>query len=457
MSDRMLVSFAGDGSGDEELTWGQEAALWSMQRYRKPLTMGGVNPVRPGRTVDDAADTLRYLMGRHQALRTRLRFDAGGRPRQVLSSSGEVPLELVDAGTGDPAEVAAAIRHRYETVDFDYEREWPVRMALVGKDGELTHSVVVYLQLAMDALAMDVLMADLAKRDASSGRPPPLDAIQPLELARQQRTEQAQRQCAASIRHFEQVLRTVRPSRFSPVGDGQPAGTRRLVKYTSPAALLAVNAVAGRKQITTAPVLLAAYAVAVVRITGNNPFVTMLAVSNRFRPRLAESVSPLAQVSPCLIDVAGITVDQAVDRAWRASMRTYKHAYYRQALRLDAVERASRERGVPIDLACYFNDRRQDRDRVGDRQPTAEQIHQLLPLSQLRPDAELVRDIQELYFSVDDLAGAVEFTVSGDSRYVAPADVAELARGIEAVAVEAALAPDTSTGVAAEPLAAGQA
>jgi len=215
-------------------------------------------------------------------------------------------------------------------------------------------TVVVYLHLALDAHGMAALMADLANLGVVGA---PVAGVQPLELARRQQTPAAQRQCDASMRHLERVLRTVPPHRFpSCPGDTEPS--YRQLGYLSPATWLAARAVAARERLDTSPVVLAAYAVALARWTGISPVVVMVAVSNRFRPGLAQAVTPLAQVSPCVLDVAEVTLAEAVTRARQATIGAYKHAYYDPARRVELLAVVARERGVEVDLSCFFNDRR---------------------------------------------------------------------------------------------------
>src|SRR2546428_13758233 len=76
VADRVVIRFAGSGSGVEKLAWGQQELWQAMVRQRTWLPMGGVMPLAAARTVDDVADELRYMMSRYQCLRTRLRFDS---------------------------------------------------------------------------------------------------------------------------------------------------------------------------------------------------------------------------------------------------------------------------------------------------------------------------------------------------------------------------------------------
>src|SRR5215472_7464121 len=108
MAEWVVVPFEGEGAGVAELSWGQRE-IWSVMRsVGRSLYLGGARPLPAGRTADDVAGDLRFIMTRHQSLRTRLRFMADGTPRQVVADSGEVPLEIVDAGDENPAKVAAA-------------------------------------------------------------------------------------------------------------------------------------------------------------------------------------------------------------------------------------------------------------------------------------------------------------------------------------------------------------
>jgi non-ribosomal peptide synthetase component F len=237
------------------------------------------------------------------------------------------------------------------------------------------------------------------------------------------------------------------PQRFGEP-DGRPDPRYRKASFLSPATLLAVRAAAARAGIDTSPVLLAAFAIALARITGNNPVVTMLAVSNRFRPGLAGIVSPIAQISPCVIDVADVTFAEAVARAGRAAMTAYKNAYYDPTLRVAVIAAVNRERGTEVDLSCFFNDRRQQgRAQPGGPVPTAGEIRQALPHSRFRWDDDPELPMQKLYLHVNDAAEAVELTLSADTRYLPPATIEAILRGIESVLVEGALYPAAPTGV----------
>jgi hypothetical protein len=449
MTEQILVHFAGEGSGVAPLTWGQLGMWQSLEATDQSRTLGGVSTLPPGFTVDDLADVLRYAMSRHQALRTRFPMGPDGLPVQDCAASGDIMLEIVDAGDDDPAVVAAGVHERYQTKHFDYANEWPVRMAAIVHRGTVPFMVAVYLHLVIDATGLTVLIDDLAARDPESGEGPPLTGMPPLEQARKQAGPAGRRQNAAALQYLENVLRTVPASRFGPPRYAVERDFRML-RYRSPATLLAARAAAARAGTNTSPVLLAAFAVALARATGHNPVLAMLTVSNRFRPGLADSVSTLSYISPFMIDVAGIDIATAVVRAAQGTLSAYKNAYCNPYDQDVVWERVNEERGATVELSCYYNDRRQEARDAGEP-PTPRQIRAALPAADLRWVSDPEMPASALYLYVDDAPDAVDFELSGDARYFAADDLAALVRGIEAVTVEAALDPAAATGVAASP------
>ncbi len=353
MVQQIFVPFRGEGAGSGELTWGQRE-IWREMRFTGvPLNMGGTHPVPTGMTVDDIVAMLRFLVCRHPTLRTRFLVDDDGRPcRQVLSDAGEIPLEIVDTDD-DPDATAERVRLRYKEKPFDYRTEWPLRMAVVRRDGVVTHVVVMYCHLALDAYSLlHVLVPELA--DLATTRPH--HGMSPLEQARRQATDAARRQSDNALRHWAKALRTVPAVRF-----GAPApvtGPRHLdAAYHSPATHLAAHAITARVRVDPTSVLLAAFAVTLAARTRCHPVVVQMLVSNRFRPGFADTVSPIAQPGLCVLDIAGIPFDAAIDRARRASLVASKHAYYDPDQRDRLIASAERDRGTDIDLSCFFNHR----------------------------------------------------------------------------------------------------
>jgi hypothetical protein len=451
MAERIFVSFEGDGSGIDELSWGQRA-IWNQMRMQdSSLSMGRARPLAAGTTVGDVAASARFVMGRHQSLRTRLRFEADGRPVQVVASSGEIPLEIVEVGDADPAVVAEALAARYKETNFDYANEWPIRMGVITRGGRPTHVAEVVSHLVTDGFGMALLQADLAGENGGTGPAgAPVTAMQPLDQVRSQRTPAAQRHRDAAMRYWERLLRAIPADRFGDwPDDGRPRCLRAV--YNSPAVHLAVRRIAARTKVSTSQVLLAAFAVTLARLTGSNPVVTMVLVNNRFRPGFANSVSPVSAPCLCVIDVADITFDEAVARAWHSAMAAYKHAYYEPDLMWDVIARVGKERGGEITLAYFFNDlrvrHRQEPAGPADPAGSPQDLQAALARATLEWGSETGGPCDRVFLYINDVPGTISCEAWVDSRYTSAADLEAALRGLEELTVEAAVNPATTTGI----------
>jgi len=445
--ERVVVPFAGEGSGTDELSWGQLSVWQSIQASGQSRTLGGMAPLPPDATLERIAGTVGRLVGRHQALRTTYRPRPGRLPLQVCHDRGELTIEVLDADGRDPDEVAEQLRDRYQRTPFDYEHEWPLRVGVVRADGRPVRQVVVYLHLALDAGGLTALVADMRRAAAGTGDVPPATGHPPLEQARRQRGAAAQRQQAGALRYWDQVLRAVPAQPLGPPRPGQERDHLE-IRFRSPATLLAARLAAARTGTGTAPVLLAAYAVALARATDRNPVVSVVAVSNRFRPGLADSISSVSHIAPLLVDVADSTLGAAVGRASRGALAAYKSGYLDPYLEEDLEVRLAAELGTRVELICYFNDRRQAAEEPAEV-PTAEQVRAALAESTVDWPEDPERPRTGLYLSVADAPGAVEFLLTVDLRYFTRTALEELVRGIEAVTVAIALDPTAGTGVRA--------
>jgi hypothetical protein len=437
-----MVPFRGHGDGVGELTWSQ-ANLWQgMTVDGPPITMGGIVPALDGVTVDVVTELLRFSVSRHQSLRTRLRLRPGQPPLQVCVESGEVPLDIVDAGDDDPATVAKAVEVGYKSTPFDYENEFPVRMAVVCRDGVASHMVATYLHLAMDLGAVTALMADFEARDPTTGAASPVTAPQPLELAQAQQGPSAQRKSAAAMTYLEHVLRAMPLRQF-----GEPRypdrGSRNL-RFRSPATALAIRRVAADLSTSTSSAVLAAFAVGVARFTGHPNVMAMLLVSNRFRPGFANAVSPVVQMSPCLIEVAGTTLGASVSSTARSVLTAYKHAYYDPYQQDVVFDRVEADRG-PLEY-WHYNDRRDlDRSVTDEPKPTDAEISAAIARREHVWAADQ-SNTPGLFISVLDGPGdSVEFLLTAETRFLSDADMIALTTEFETAAVWTALAPTLPT------------
>lgn len=430
-ADRVVVAFEGEGSGTGELSWGQQEAWMTVLRLRSWMPLGGIKPLSPDTTVEEIADELRYLMSRYQVLRTRLLLEDRDRPRQVVHGTGEIVLEVVDAGEADPDTIAKELHRRYSDTDLDFAAEWPIRMGVVRRGGRLTHMVVLMSHFATDAHGARVLRREVAARVET-----PVAGMQPLEQARWQRSPAGRRQNEAALRHCESILRTVAPHRYHECHEVQqkPVWT---ADFTSPAMRLAVAVLADRAGVDTDTLLLATFAIALTRVTAVNPVVVRPLVGNRFRPGLADVVCSASQPGLCVLDVAEVPFDEALTRVRRATMAAYKHAYHDPTDLVGLHRQVSQDRGTEVDIACFFNNRRGESGPAPEVTP--QMIEDALPRSVFQWTPTDSEPLRRMFGRVEtDTADAMRLSMFLDTHLMSLADGEACLRGMQNVAVEAA-------------------
>src|SRR4029077_10272690 len=123
--------------------------------------------------------------GRHQSLRTLFRPGGDDQLEQVVMSSGETVLEVVEAGDADPRETAEKLADGYEFGDRDYAHELPLRAGVVCVRGVPAYEVLGLCHMSVDGFGTNVVEAELGLRgpEAAALALGPVTEMPPLEQA----------------------------------------------------------------------------------------------------------------------------------------------------------------------------------------------------------------------------------------------------------------------------------
>ncbi|QMU69848.1 condensation domain-containing protein [Streptacidiphilus sp. P02-A3a] len=406
----MIAEFTAADSGAAPLTWGQRA-IWDAITVTAPedhyFNFGRVLKVPGTRSPAEVLAALAGLQALHSALRTRLDL-SGDQPRQRTERAGRLPVRLA---TGDPDAVLAEL----EAERFDYERDWPLRVALVLDGDRVGHVAIAFCHLATDGLGAEIALRDLRMlilRGAPAGGPPPPG---PLDLAHWQAGPEGRRTAERAAALWEGTAREVMFDRPTAAPD-RPRIWRGLLD--SPAAGLAVRAVAARHGTTTATVLLAATAAVVGRFTDRSGCAMLPIVSNRFRRDTTRIVSTLSQEGLFVVGV-----DRGFGDLLRetepAALRAYRSAFH------DPLDRA---RGQWVQPLCCFNDMRFT--EPGPRPCAPADILAALPRTEL--SWPLSQEQLNCRFCVH-ISGALEISVTADTAYLSRADIERVLLGLESM------------------------
>jgi hypothetical protein len=467
--DQIAVPFAGP-AGTAPLTWGQKAILirmreagWRESGWRREgaygrlasLTAGFYTEEPEGTTIEDVAAQVSDMMSRHAALRLRLGTDADGRPCQLVSGSGEIPLDIVTVpDADDPADVTKYANELWFSRMFapvDLDRDLPVHMAVIRHRGAIRCRVWTIHNIAVDGEAATLLaFGDQADRDRADPSVPSI-----LDLARREQTPALRQVSDRAMRYWESHLRQIPPLTFGQPThpDGRLGERYWHGEFSSPAAHLAILAIAGRTRTDTSRVLLAIMAIAIGRVTGVSQLTTRIFVNNRFRPGYAEIIAPLNQASVMTIDLAGATVDEVVARTRRAMLATGLHGYYDPEQLQELRGRLDAERGYPGWLTCVISDGRLRTKPTAEAaarggEVTMEQIRRKLPETTMSWNGTIDVSPDQARFTVDNRPGTIFINLIFDMTCFTETQVEALAHGIEEVAVAAAFDPAIPAGPA---------
>lgn len=454
--DRMAVKFTGAQAGTGPLTWGQKAMLQDMRDSGNQFTMAGMTDLPEGATVADAAARLRNTMGRHAALRMRLATDRSGRPCQDVAASGQTSLDILTLS--DDVDRTVVERYVYDLMDtwqltlFDFRHDWPLRMAVVRHRGECLYLVWLLSHLAVDGGGHMLLLGDF-RPDGLEGRSASdQPCTQILDVAASEQTPQLRQLSSRAMRYWESQLRHIRPQTFGGAAPLDRVGKLHWqVRFSSPAAHLAMLAIARRTGIDAARVTLAIIATSIGRVTGINPLTTKVTVNNRFRPGLADVIAPISQISVVTIDLAGSSIDEVVARTRGASLTAGMRAYYDPDDLAEVITRLDAERGYPARVTCRVNDQRamvmreQEAKDIGE--VTEEQVRQRLPETALTWLGRKPNMYEQVNILVENRPDVVSLHMMWDLSCLTSGQVEAILRGVEEIAVEAAFDPSAKTKV----------
>jgi hypothetical protein len=164
-------------------------------------------------------------------------------------------------------------------------------------------------------------------------------------------------------------------------------------------------------------------------------------VNNRFRPRLAEAVCNLVQSGICVIDVAGVPFDEVAQRTWRGAITAYKHAYYDSEKHDAMIRRIAPQHGPATGIAYFFNDRRTQASRAVAHAPmTPRQLREAGERSTFEWTGKKDNPFERMFLHVEDDPEVVELSIAADTHCFSPAQIEELVRYMEDVAIAEAAA-----------------
>jgi hypothetical protein len=334
---------------------------------------------------------------------------------------------------------------------FDFHSDWPLRMAVLRHRGACVYLVWALSHLAADGGGHLLLLADLIATRMGRGTAGAPHRPQLTDIAQSEQTPQLRQLSGRAMRYWEAQLRHIPAQTF-----GEPAAPQRQPRYwqarfRSPAAHLAMLAIAKRTGTDASRVTLALIATAIGRATRVQPLTIKVMANNRFRPGLADVIAPIAQNSVVTIDVTDITVDEVVTQARGASLTAGMRAYYDPDDLRGVMARLDAERGYRATVTCRVNDQRamimRAEEAAGLGEVTPDQIAARLAETSLTWLGQRDNMHEQANILIENRPDVLSLHMLWDRWSLTDEQVEALLRGVEEVAVEAAFDPAAPTKV----------
>ncbi|NNB87044.1 non-ribosomal peptide synthetase [Corallococcus exiguus] len=293
--------------------------------------------VRLSGTVDTDAlrRALALLVERHDTLRTTFQEREGG-GAQVIASTGEVPLEVMDLQGLPVTEREAEAQRRVVTLaqqPFSLEQGPLLRAVLMLLGNGEQVLLVDQHHIVSDGWSMGVLVHELAVlyRACLEGQPSPLKPL-PLQYADWAAWQKEWLQGAELERQLTYWKNRLNPNALLELPQDKPRPARmsskgeRQVMHLSPALTQALKALGQREGRTLFVTLLSAFNVLLSRYTGQDDIVVGTPIAGRPRAEVEGLIGLFVNMLALRSDLSGKpTFKELLNRVHESTLDAYAH------------------------------------------------------------------------------------------------------------------------------------
>lgn len=352
ISERVAVRFTGGRARTGPPTLGQTNMLRSVS-IDEPSGSNArlIWEVPAGVGVDRIVETVTTLLLRHESLRTTFPTAT------VQSVAGEGELDAMPVyEAGDDAHACADdVARRLRAVRFDPATDLPLRVAVIASHGAPAGVIFVLCHVAVDAVSQSILRRETAALLAGEQLPPPT-ATQPVELGQMEQTPAGQRRIAASLRYWDDLLRTTPQAMFAAPGVGPTDAMLPRLRIRSTPAASALARIADRTGAGRATVVLAAMCALIGHRLGVRTAVVALLSANRLLPHLTDYLGTISQDALMSAELDVTTFDELIGRIRDRSLAAYRRSTFDSVALWNIIDGVAAQRGTHWARDCVFND-----------------------------------------------------------------------------------------------------
>jgi hypothetical protein len=366
------LAFAGANGGTFPATWSQRELWWTINHHKPGgfYQLWQTFDLPESWPLDAVIDLLRFLVIRHQALRSKVRLDDEGRLWQVIAASGSLPVQVEDVPyRADIAEFTTRLRKEYLAVEPDLQQEFPLKLAIITSNGQPRSALLVCSHAVLDSGSLPILQNEVGtliarKLDQKEKVLRPV-AHRPEDQAREEGLESARRITQKSLAYWRSVLMDSPPGLFSEVEAGR--APLWIGSLTSRAMGEAESALVREAGLASSALYLGATCCVLASVTGKSRMTFRLPAGNRpgvMHRNFVGAVAQHAILNIELIPVSFYELIRLLER--RLSLACSRTRYDPDELR-QVIREVAAIRGADLDLTYLFNDLRPETRRQAQR------------------------------------------------------------------------------------------
>ncbi|MFT3798097.1 hypothetical protein [Microbacterium sp.] len=358
----------GHGRTPSPLTWAQQQ-YWFIHDVPLP-TLDSVKyavrcTVPPGRSLTDVTDALEWLFRNIEGLRTLLRVDRDGIPRQlVLQPQSPLDIEIVDSALigASPLEAREALIGDLAGPPMHPATDRPARVGVVVEDGRPQHIVILCNHAVIDEFASR-RVADLMTARLFAGRGSAFDSAgncgpQSCEIADHESGEEMLLRARVALHHADEVLRSLPRAMFPiPAGrtDHDAKPSYHSFRLRSRRLLVLLARIRWETEASAGPTLMTALGIGLHRLGAVSPLGIKINAANRYGI-YADAVACTFQEGLATLDLRKAeTPSEALRRArasWSSAIACSQYPYFEF---LATKARVEAERGHDVRLGCTLD------------------------------------------------------------------------------------------------------
>lgn len=421
------------------LTWGQRWHWLEQQlpiEKRQPHQPAVYCRIPAGLAMPDVRDVVSEVAARHESLRSTFSMS---RPVQFVSDACAVELESFEL---EEDSLSQNTLHRVSAQllphGFDIEEAPPWRAAVLTRDGTPQELVMLLHHLLVDGWSCKLLTEELTtlltQRAAGQAFDLPPIRWQPLDQASSEATPRVLDDSRRALDHWRECIAEAPFNLLGPFrGEGGDSKVCHCLKAFLTQAGADCEQLADKYGVSTATVVIAAFACAVLERAGAEQLFVDLVVSNRFSSEARNSIGSLALSGILRVHAPqGASFAEVLEQTGRNTLRAYRFSHCNPC-EFRAIEVGQiTERGLYLQSTLLVNFH-----SYGDELP------QLLAPEMLEPDKIMVVSLpvpfefDALYVDITPWEDGILVDFYASDRALSPAQAEELLKRVRRLLHEA--------------------